>query len=168
MRIEIITIAARKFFRIFAMKRNAAGLPLSYRLAVTSRSLAALLGGYLLASMASVCISLLLPLPQVDAALTGMMLSFVFYLLAFICCFACRSAWRAWRQQAARRVGVRAAAVAQWPDYRARVEPFTGGPWPGGVDRGVDGRCNPVGIRHAVPAAPGAGAVAGRVGQVMP
>ncbi|MFJ4395687.1 DUF3649 domain-containing protein [Pseudomonas sp. NPDC089396] len=78
------------------MKRNAAGLPLSYRLAVTSRSLAALLGGYLLASMASVCISLLLPLPQVDAALTGMMLSFVFYLLAFIWCFACRSAWRAW------------------------------------------------------------------------
>ena len=78
------------------MKRNAAGLPLRYRLAVTSRSLAALLGGYLLASMASVCISLLLPLPKVDAALTGMMLSFVFYLLAFIGCFACRSAWRAW------------------------------------------------------------------------
>jgi len=77
------------------MKRNAAGPPLSYRLAVTSRSLAALLGGYLLASMASVCITLLLPLPQVDAAMTGMMLSFVFYLLAFIWCFACRSAWHA-------------------------------------------------------------------------
>ncbi|MDF2488973.1 MAG: hypothetical protein K0S77_1595, partial [Pseudomonas sp.] len=68
----------------------------SYRLAVTSRSLAALLGGYLLASMASVCIALLAPLPRVDAVLTGMMLSFVFYLLAFIWCFACRSAWRAW------------------------------------------------------------------------
>ncbi|MDZ3995483.1 DUF3649 domain-containing protein [Pseudomonas sp. Teo4] len=78
------------------MKRTAAGLPLSYRLAVTSRSLAALLGGYLLASMASVCIGLLAPLPKVDAVLTGMMLSFVFYLLAFIWCFACRSAWRAW------------------------------------------------------------------------
>ncbi|BBH48012.1 DUF3649 domain-containing protein [Pseudomonas sp. KU43P] len=78
------------------MKRNAAGLPLSYRLAVTSRSLAALLGGYLLASMASVCISLLAPMPRVDAAMTGMLLSFVFYLLAFIWCFACRSAGRAW------------------------------------------------------------------------
>ena len=78
------------------MKSKAAGLPLSYRLAVASRCLAALLGGYLLASMASVCITLLLPLPQVDAAMTGMMLSFVFYLLAFIGCFACRSAWRAW------------------------------------------------------------------------
>ena len=78
------------------MKSTSAGLPVSYRLAVASRSLAALLGGYLLASMASVCIALLAPLPRVDAVLTGMMLSFVFYLLAFIWCFACRSAWRAW------------------------------------------------------------------------
>lgn len=39
------------------MTRKTAGLSLSYRLAVTSRSLAALLGGYLLASVASVCIS---------------------------------------------------------------------------------------------------------------
>lgn len=78
------------------MKSTSAGLPVSYRLAVTSRSLAALLGGYLLASMASVCIALLVPLPRIDAVTTGMMLSFVFYLLAFIWCFACRSAWRAW------------------------------------------------------------------------
>ncbi|NIE76430.1 DUF3649 domain-containing protein [Pantoea sp. Tr-811] len=78
------------------MKRTAAGLPISYRLGVLSRSLAALLGGYLLASMASICITLLAPLPQVDATMTGMMLSFVFYLLAFLWCFACRSAWRAW------------------------------------------------------------------------
>ncbi|WP_416466198.1 DUF3649 domain-containing protein [Pseudomonas sp. LFS044] len=78
------------------MKRTAAGLPLSYRLAVTSRSLAALLGGYLLASMVSICVALLAPMPQVDATLTGLLLSFVFYLLAFIWCFACRSAWRAW------------------------------------------------------------------------
>ncbi|WDY58818.1 DUF3649 domain-containing protein [Pseudomonas sp. PSKL.D1] len=78
------------------MKRTAAGLHISYRLAVTSRSLAALLGGYLLASMASACITLLAPLPTVDATMAGMMLSFVFYLLAFIWCFACRTAWRAW------------------------------------------------------------------------
>ena len=78
------------------MKSKAAGLPLSYRLAVTSRSLAALLGGYLLASLASVCITLLLPLPKADAVVTGMMLSFLFYLVAFLWCFACRSAWHAW------------------------------------------------------------------------
>ncbi|MDM3885195.1 DUF3649 domain-containing protein [Pseudomonas sp. BCRC 81390] len=77
------------------MTRKTASLPLSYRLAVTSRSLAALLGGRL-ASMASVCIALVAPLPQVDATLTGLLLSFVFYLLAFIWCFACRSALRAW------------------------------------------------------------------------
>ena len=28
--------------------------------------------------------------------LIGSMLSFVFYVLAFLWCFACRSAWRAW------------------------------------------------------------------------
>ena len=78
------------------MKSKAAGLPLSYRLAVTSRSLAALLGGYLLASAASVCIAVVAPLPKVDATLIGLMLSFVFYLLAFIWCFACRTATRAW------------------------------------------------------------------------
>ncbi|MDZ5109416.1 DUF3649 domain-containing protein [Pseudomonas putida] len=78
------------------MTRKTAGPSLSYRLAVTSRSLAALLGGYLLASVASVCIALVAPLPQVDATLTGLLLSFVFYLLAFIWCFACRSALRAW------------------------------------------------------------------------
>ena len=78
------------------MKRTAAGLPVSYRLGVASRCLAALLGGYLLASMVSVCVALLAPMPQVDATLTGLLLSFVLYLLAFIWCFACRSAWRAW------------------------------------------------------------------------
>ncbi|MBA1202535.1 DUF3649 domain-containing protein [Pseudomonas capeferrum] len=78
------------------MKSKATGPTLSYRLAVTSRSLAALLGGYLLASLGSICISLLAPMQKVDAVLSGMMLSFVFYLLAFIWCFACRSARRAW------------------------------------------------------------------------
>ena len=37
-----------------------------------------------------------IPFTSCDATLTGLMLSFVFYLLAFIWCFACRSAWRAW------------------------------------------------------------------------
>ncbi|MBA1190150.1 DUF3649 domain-containing protein [Pseudomonas entomophila] len=78
------------------MKSNAARLRLDYRLAVVSRCLAALLGGYLLASMVSVGFALMLPAAQVDAVLIGSMLSFVFYVLAFLWCFACRSAWRAW------------------------------------------------------------------------
>ncbi|MDD1014996.1 MULTISPECIES: DUF3649 domain-containing protein [Pseudomonas] len=78
------------------MKSKAARLPISYRLAVTSRSLAAVFGGYLLAAMASVCITLLLPVPRAEAVISGMMLSFLFYLVAFLWCFACRSAWQAW------------------------------------------------------------------------
>lgn len=71
-------------------------LPVSYRLAVTSRVLAAVVGGYLLASLASVCMALWLPTSRVDAVVSGMMSAFVFYLLAVIGCFACRTAWRAW------------------------------------------------------------------------
>ncbi len=78
------------------MTRKSASLTPSYRLAVASRSLAALLGGYLLASTASFCVAVSLPVAPVDATLIGLMLSFVFYVLAFIGCFACRDAWRAW------------------------------------------------------------------------
>ncbi|MBM3111439.1 DUF3649 domain-containing protein [Pseudomonas arcuscaelestis] len=78
------------------MKSKAAGLSLNYRLAVTSRCLAAVFGGYLLAAMASVCITLLAPMPKAEAVISGMMLSFLFYLVAFLWCFACRTAWHAW------------------------------------------------------------------------
>lgn len=78
------------------MKSKAGGVPASYRLAVVSRVCAAVLGGYLLAALSSVCLTLLLPIPRVDAVLSGMMASFVFYLLAVLWCFACRTAWQAW------------------------------------------------------------------------
>ncbi|VVM60040.1 hypothetical protein PS662_01262 [Pseudomonas fluorescens] len=71
-------------------------LPHSYRLAVTSRVLAAVLGGYILAALASVSLSLWVPMARADAVVTGMMTSFLAYLGAVIWCFACRSAWRAW------------------------------------------------------------------------
>ena len=77
------------------MKRKAS-LPLSYRLAVTSRLLAAVVGGYMLASLASVCLTLWLPISRADAVVSGMLSSFVFDLLAVIWCFACRTAARAW------------------------------------------------------------------------
>jgi len=78
------------------MKSKRPSLPVSYRLAVTSRVLAAAGGGYLVAALASVCISLLSPMTRAEAVVSGMMLSFVFYLLAVIWCFACRTAWQAW------------------------------------------------------------------------
>lgn len=79
-----------------ARKAKSAQVSLAYRLAVTSRILAALFGGYLLAALTSVCLTQWLPMPRADAVVTGMLLSFLAYLCAVIWCFACRSAWRAW------------------------------------------------------------------------
>lgn len=76
--------------------KNKPSLPLSYRLAVASRVLAAVVGGYLLASLASVCMTLWLPLSRADAVISGLLSSFVVYLLAVIWCFACRTVTRAW------------------------------------------------------------------------
>ncbi|MGV6393549.1 DUF3649 domain-containing protein [Pseudomonas caspiana] len=79
-----------------ARKAKSAQVSLAYRLAVTSRILAALFGGYLLAALTSVCLTQWLPMSRADAVVTGMLLSFLAYLGAVIWCFACRSAWRAW------------------------------------------------------------------------
>ncbi|NVZ22958.1 DUF3649 domain-containing protein [Pseudomonas costantinii] len=76
--------------------KSKTSLPVSYRLAVTSRVLAAVVGGYLMASLAAVCLALWMSTSRADAVITGMMSSFVFYLLAVLWCFACRTAWRAW------------------------------------------------------------------------
>ncbi len=72
-----------------------AGL-LRYRLAVASRTVAAIGGGYALASAAAACLAVWLPLPRVDAVVAAQMLSFVVYACAVIWVFATYSAWRAW------------------------------------------------------------------------
>ncbi|MHC8337621.1 DUF3649 domain-containing protein [Pseudomonas sp. HLT2-19-2] len=78
------------------MKGKITTLPISYRLAVTSRVLAAVLGGYIVAALASVSLSSWLPMARAEAVVTGMMTSFLVYLVAVLWCFACRSAWQAW------------------------------------------------------------------------
>lgn len=78
------------------MKANSKTLPVSYRLAVTSRVLAAVFGGYGVTALASVCLTLWVPMARAEAVVTGMISSFLVYLLAVIWCFACRTAWRAW------------------------------------------------------------------------
>lgn len=78
------------------MKGKISALPVSYRLAVTSRVLAAVVGGYIVAALASVSLSLWLPMARAEAVVTGMMTSFLAYLVAVLWCFACRSAWQAW------------------------------------------------------------------------
>ncbi|MDI1331180.1 DUF3649 domain-containing protein [Pseudomonas sp.] len=78
------------------MKGKTRTLPIPYRLAVTSRVLAAVLGGYIVAALASVSLSSWLPMARAEAVVTGMISSFLAYLIAVLWCFACRSAWRAW------------------------------------------------------------------------
>lgn len=77
-------------------KTKAKGVSVAYRLAVASRALAAVFAGYLLASLASVCMAHWLPLARAEAVTVSMMLSFLVYLGAVLWCFACRTAWRAW------------------------------------------------------------------------
>lgn len=77
-------------------KTRSKGPTVAYRLAVASRAIAAIFAGYLLASLASVCLAHWLPLARAEAVVMSMMLSFLVYLGAVLWCFACRSAWRAW------------------------------------------------------------------------
>ncbi len=67
-----------------------------YRLAVASRSAAAILGGYALASATAACLAVWLPLSRADAVIAGQMLAFVAYACAALWVFATHSAWRAW------------------------------------------------------------------------
>lgn len=62
---------------------------------LVSRIVAALLGGYALAALASVAV-LALPMSKPQAVLTGMLASFAIYAGAVIWVFAVRSALRAW------------------------------------------------------------------------
>ncbi len=67
-----------------------------YRLGVASRAIAAILGGYALAATTTAVLSLVLPLPRVDAVMTATLLSFTVYTCAAIWVFAARDALRAW------------------------------------------------------------------------
>ncbi|MDO9420971.1 MAG: DUF3649 domain-containing protein [Herminiimonas sp.] len=67
-----------------------------YRLGVASRAIAAIVGGYALAAASTAVLSLVLPLPRVDAVMTATLLSFTVYTCAAIWVFAARDALRAW------------------------------------------------------------------------
>lgn len=77
-------------------KLRSGAVSIRWRLAVASRVAAALLGGYLLAALSSVCLAQFLPLARAEAVVLAMTLSFLVYLPAVLWCFACRTAWRAW------------------------------------------------------------------------
>lgn len=65
-------------------------------LSVLSRLLAAVLGGYLLASALAVFLAAALPGPRADAVLAGMQWSFALYVLAVVWAFSPLSPGRVW------------------------------------------------------------------------
>jgi hypothetical protein len=71
-----------------------------YRLMVASRAVAGALGGYVLASLFTAVLALLLPMlsgaSRASALLTATMLSFAVYAGAVVWVFSARSAVRAW------------------------------------------------------------------------
>ncbi len=69
---------------------------LTYRLGVASRALAAIGGGYALSALAATVSAIYFPGTRAEAAIFGMLLSFLIYTLAVMWVFAVRSAWRAW------------------------------------------------------------------------
>jgi hypothetical protein len=66
------------------------------RLAILSRAVAAVVGGYALASVFAVACAVLPPGARADAVLAGMLSSFAIYVGAFLWAFAASSALRAW------------------------------------------------------------------------
>lgn len=69
---------------------------LTYRMGVASRTLAAIVGGYVLSALVATVSAIYFPGTRAEAALFGMLLSFVIYTMAVMWVFAVRSAWRAW------------------------------------------------------------------------
>jgi apolipoprotein N-acyltransferase len=65
-------------------------------LGILSRSIAAILGGYAVAALASACLAVGLPASPAEAALTGMMASFAVMTGVVVWVFAAATALRAW------------------------------------------------------------------------
>lgn len=71
--------------------------PLSrHRLAIASRTILAIFGGYAFTALATASLALTLPLPRPQAVLTATLLSFGLYCALVIWAFAAVSARRAW------------------------------------------------------------------------
>ena len=67
-----------------------------YRLAILSRTLLAIGGGYLVTALSTASLALALPLPRPQAALAATQLSFALYCAVIIWAFAASSVRRAW------------------------------------------------------------------------
>lgn len=66
------------------------------RMQIVSQVMAAILGGYALASAAAIFLGAVLPFPRAEAVMAGTLMSFAVYTAAVIWVFAARNARRAW------------------------------------------------------------------------
>lgn len=82
---------------------------------VAMRVVAAIVGGYAMASLAAIVCATLLPLERAEAVLTGMLLSFAVYAGVVVWIFAARTALRAWTGMLVPMAALAAAAWFSWP-----------------------------------------------------
>lgn len=82
---------------------------------VAMRVVAAILGGYAMAALASIVCATLLPIGRAEAVLTGMLLSFAVYAGTVVWVFAARTALRAWVGLLIPMAALATAAWLSWP-----------------------------------------------------
>ena len=79
---------------------------------ILSRTLAALVGGYVFTYAFTAALARLLPLDNVDSMIVASLLSFVIYTFAILWAFAARHQWSAWMGAA---LAVPLGAIGFWP-----------------------------------------------------
>ncbi|PCJ31311.1 MAG: hypothetical protein COA90_06585 [Gammaproteobacteria bacterium] len=70
--------------------------PLSVSLALASRVIAAILGGYILSNLIAIIMSYLIPGPLSNGVITGMLASFAIYTLLILWVFTARTTLHVW------------------------------------------------------------------------
>lgn len=82
---------------------------------VAMRVVAAILGGYAMAALASIVCATLLPIGRAEGVLTGMLISFAVYAGTVVWVFAAGTALRAWIGMLIPMAVLAAAAWFSWP-----------------------------------------------------
>lgn len=85
---------------------------------ILSRTVAALVGGYVFTYAFTAALARLLPLDNVDSLIVSSLLSFVVYTFAILWAFAARSQARAWMGVA---LAVPLAMIGFWPQLLERL-----------------------------------------------
>lgn len=99
---------------------NAKAKPLNRWLDISSRSAAAVLGGYAFTYVLTAALARLLPLARLDAVIVASLLSFLFYSVAILWAFAASSHRRAWVWLLA--LGAPLALIGFWPQLLERLQ----------------------------------------------